>query len=146
MSLTHDAREAAFHGRRTDGSKVRRPLSPHLQVYKPQWTSGLSILNRIAGIGWTAGLLLLVWWLVAAAAGAAAFEKAQWFLGSFIGLLMLFGLTLAAWFHTLAGIRHLVWDAGFGFALPRAYASGMVVVIGTGVLTVLTWVIALVIW
>jgi len=146
MSLTHDAREAAFHGRRTDGSKVRRPLSPHLQVYKPQWSSGLSILNRAAGIAWVGGLVLLVWWLVAAAAGPGAFGAAQWFLGSFIGVLVLFGLTLAGWYHTLAGIRHLVWDAGYGFELPCAYASGMATVIATGVLTVLTWVIALIVW
>ena len=146
MSLTHDPRDAAFHGRRTDGSTVRRPLSPHLQVYKPQITSALSIFNRITGCAWAGGVLLLVWWLVAAAAGPGAFAAVQWFLGSFLGLLILFGMTAAAWYHTLGGIRHLVWDAGYGFDLPSTHASGYAVLAGTAILTVLTWIVAVIVW
>jgi succinate dehydrogenase / fumarate reductase cytochrome b subunit len=91
-------------------------------------------------------MLLFVWWLMAAAAGEGAFAAVQWFLSSWLGLLILFGLTGAAWFHTLAGVRHLVWDAGRGFALPSVYLSGRLVLIGTAALTVLTWVLILAAW
>jgi succinate dehydrogenase / fumarate reductase cytochrome b subunit len=103
-------------------------------------------MHRITGVIWSAGTLLLVWWLMAAATGEAAFAAVQWFLGSFLGLLLLFGLTAAGWYHTLAGIRHLMWDAGRGFDLPSVYATGRAVLIGTAVLTVLTWVLLLLFW
>jgi succinate dehydrogenase / fumarate reductase cytochrome b subunit len=142
-----DPREAGMAARRSDGTPIRRPLSPHLQVYDMmQFTSALSIMHRITGAAWSAGTLLLVWWLVAAATGEAAFTTLQWFLSSFLGLLVLFGMTVAAWYHTLAGIRHLAWDAGFGFQIPTAYRSGRLVVIGTAVLTILTWALALAFW
>ncbi len=142
-----DPREAGFVGRRSDGSLIRRPLSPHLQVYDmAQMTSALSIMHRITGVIWSAGTLLLVWWLMAAATGEAAFATVQWFLSSFLGLLLLFGLTAAGWYHTLAGIRHLMWDAGRGFDLSSVYATGRAVLIGTAVLTVLTWVLLLLFW
>jgi len=134
-------------GRRTDGTPVRRPLSPHLQVYDMmQMTSALSISGRITGVVWAIGLLILVWWLVAAAAGPSAFASVQWFLSSWIGLLGLFGLSAAAWFHTLNGLRHLRWDAGYGFDIAATYRSGRVVLIGTAVMTVLTWLIAIIAW
>lgn len=134
-------------GRRSDGTLVRRPLSPHLQAYDMlQMTSVLSISHRITGAIWSAGLLLFVWWLMAAAAGESAFAAVQWFLASWLGLLLLFGMTGAAWFHTLAGVRHLVWDAGHGFALPSVYRGGRAVLIGTAALTVLTWVLILAAW
>ena len=134
-------------GRRSDGTAVRRPLSPHLQVYDMfQLTSLLSIGGRITGVVWTAGVLFMVWWLVAAAAGADAFAAVQWFAGSFVGLVFLFGVTAAAWFHTLNGVRHLAWDAGYGYDIPATYRSGRLVVIGTAVLTVLTWVVAVAVW
>lgn len=142
-----DPREAGMIGRRSDGTVVRRPLSPHLQAYDMmQMTSALSIMHRITGAAWSAGTLLLVWWLMAAATGEAAFAQVQWFLSSFLGLLVLFGLTVAAWYHTLAGIRHLVWDAGHGFEIPAVYRSGRMVLIGTAALSVLTWILALVFW
>lgn len=142
-----DPREAGMVGRRSDGTVIRRPLSPHLQAYDMmQMTSLLSIMHRATGAAWSAGTLLLVWWLVAAATGEAAFAQVQWFLSSFLGLLVLFGLTVAAWYHTLAGVRHLFWDAGFGFEIPAVYSSGRAVLIGTGVMTILTWVAALVFW
>jgi succinate dehydrogenase / fumarate reductase cytochrome b subunit len=145
MARIRDAREAAMVGRRSDGTLTRRPLSPHLQVYDmTQMTSLLSILHRISGVAWCGGLLLLVWWLVAAGTGRGAFETAQWFFGSFLGWVALFGLTVAAWYHTLAGIRHLFWDAGKGFAMEDAYRSGRMVVIGTAVLTIATWLLILV--
>ncbi len=134
-------------GRRSDGTPVRRPLSPHLQVYDMmQMTSALSISHRITGIIWSIGAAVMVWWLVAAASGASAFGTVQWFLGSFIGILFLMGLTGAAWFHTLAGIRHLLWDAGYGYDMPTVYKTGRAVLVGTAVLTAATWLALLISW
>ena len=134
-------------GRRTDGSSVKRPLSPHLQVYDMlQLTSALSISSRITGVAWGVGLVLLVWWLVAAASGPSAFAGVQWFMSSWLGLLGLFGMTGAAWYHTLNGVRHLAWDAGYGYDIPSTYRSGRLVLVGTVVMTLLTWIIASVAW
>lgn len=119
-----------------------RPLSPHLQVYKPQLTSITSIMHRVTGIGLTAGLLYLVCWLIAAAQGMAAFDALQAFNGSIIGRILLLGWSAAFFYHLLNGIRHLAWDAGFGFELPAAYRSGYAVLVGTVVLTLAAWVIA----
>ena len=118
-----------------------RPLSPHLQVYKPQLTSIMSILHRITGVALSVGLLYLVCWLIAAASGQAAFDRLQDFNGSFIGRLLLFGWSVAFFYHLLNGVRHLAWDAGWGFELPTAYKSGWAVLIGTAVLTVLSWLL-----
>jgi len=118
-----------------------RPLSPHLQIYRRQLTSVLSILHRFTGIGLAVGLLYLVCWLVAAASGLEAFDRLQSFNGSIIGRLLLLGWTVAFFYHMLNGIRHLSWDAGFGFELPTTYKTGYAVVIGTAVLTLLAWFI-----
>jgi succinate dehydrogenase / fumarate reductase cytochrome b subunit len=142
-----DSREATMIGRRSDGTPVRRPLSPHLQVYDMlQMTSALSISHRITGVIWSVGAAVMVWWLVAAAAGPEAFARVQWFLGSFLGILFLMGLTGAAWFHTLAGIRHLLWDTGWGYDIPTLYKTGRAVLAGTAVLTALTWLALLFSW
>lgn len=142
-----DPREAGMIGRRTDGQIVRRPLSPHLQAYDMmQMTSFTSIMHRITGCAWAAGTLLLAWWLMAAATGEVAFARVQWFMSSFLGILILFGLTAVAWYHTLAGLRHLAWDAGFGFDIPTVYRTGRMLLIGTGVLTILTWLLAIAFW
>jgi succinate dehydrogenase / fumarate reductase cytochrome b subunit len=117
-----------------------RPLSPHLQVYRPQLTSVLSILHRITGVGLAVGTLLLVWWLVAAATGPTAFDTVQSFIGSIVGRLLLLAWSFALYYHLCNGIRHLVWDAGKGFELGTAYASGWLVVIAAGVLTAISWV------
>jgi succinate dehydrogenase / fumarate reductase cytochrome b subunit len=147
MSSTQDSREATMIGRRSDGTLIRRPLAPHLQAYDMlQMTSALSISHRISGVAWVAGVLVMTWWLVAAATGPAAFGAVQWFLGSFVGILLLMGVTAAAWFHTLAGIRHLAWDAGWGFDIPTVYKTGRAVLIGTAVLTALTWLALLISW
>lgn len=142
-----DPREAGMIARRSDGTIIRRPLSPHLQAYDMmQMTSALSIMHRITGAAWSVGTLLLVWWLMAAATGEGAFSTVQWFMSSILGLLVLFGLTVAAWYHTLAGIRHLVWDAGMGFEIPAVYRSGWLVLIGTAAMTILTWILVFVFW
>lgn len=122
-------------------SNGNRPLSPHLQVYRFEWTMALSILHRITGVGLAVGTLLLVYWLAAAAAGPEAFDTAQAIIGSLIGRLFLLGWTLALFYHLCNGIRHLVWDAGYGFELPVAYRSGLIVIAATLVLTLLSWVL-----
>lgn len=120
----------------------RRPLSPHLQVYRPQLTSVLSILHRATGVALSVGTLLLVYWLVAAALGPQHYATAQHILGSWFGLLLLFLWSWALFYHLSNGIRHLFWDAGQGFELPTVYQSGYVVVASSLALTVLAWVVA----
>ncbi|SDG10541.1 MULTISPECIES: succinate dehydrogenase, cytochrome b556 subunit [Thalassobaculum] len=122
-------------------SAHNRPLSPHLQVYKPQLTSVMSICHRATGIALAAGVLLLVWWVVAAAAGPEAFATAHGFLGSWFGMLILFGFTGALMYHLCNGIRHLFWDAGYGFELETAYKSGWMTLGAAAVLTVVAWII-----
>ncbi|MGE5539571.1 MAG: succinate dehydrogenase, cytochrome b556 subunit [Gemmatimonas sp.] len=120
-----------------------RPLSPHLQIYRPQMTSVLSILHRITGVGLGLGTLLLVYWIAAAATGPESFGRAQALMGSWFGYLVLFGFSVALFFHLANGIRHLFWDAGYGFELKSAYASGVAVLVMTGGLTLIAWVAAL---
>ena len=123
-----------------------RPISPHLQVYRWQLTSVLSILHRAAGIVLSAGAILLVWWLVAAASGPDAYDGVANFLGSWIGLLLLFGWTAALFYHLCNGIRHLVWDTGQALDLKSTYLGGWLVLGGTAVLTVVSWIAAIVNW
>ncbi len=116
-----------------------RPLSPHLQVYRWQLTSVLSILHRASGVALAAGTLLLVWWLVAAAMGPGPYAGVQACLGSWFGRLVLFGWSAALFYHLCNGIRHLWWDTGGGLELRAVYASGWVVVAASAALTVLAW-------
>jgi succinate dehydrogenase / fumarate reductase cytochrome b subunit len=141
-----DGRDALMIARRSDGSLVRRPISPFMlgSADKPQITSVLSIMHRITGCALAVGTLLLTWWLVAAATSPASYAHAAGFIGSPIGILMLFGWTAALFYHLLNGVRHLAWDAGFGFELPQVHATGWAVVIGTAILTVLTWLVGIV--
>ena len=120
-----------------------RPLSPHLQIYQPQLTSVLSITHRVTGNALTIGSLLLVYWLVAAAAGPDAFNRAQSFMGSWLGLLLLFAWSISLFYHLFNGIRHLFWDAGVGLELPAVYASGWAVLVATGVVTAAAWIAGL---
>ena len=117
-----------------------RPLSPHLQVYRPQLTAILSITHRLTGLALTIGTLLFTYWLVAAASGEAAYETASDVIGSFFGRLFLFGWSIALFYHLCNGIRHLFWDAGYGYELPVAYRSGYAVLAGTGALTLIAWI------
>lgn len=129
----------------SDGRLVRRPLSPHLQVYRPQLTSILSIMNRVTGLAASAGTVLLVWWLAAAASGPVAFGQVQWFIGTPVGLFMLFGWTASLFFHFFGGLRHLAWDAGWGYELDRTHITGWAAIIATVVATVAVWTIGLVV-
>lgn len=120
----------------------KRPISPHLQIYRPQLTSVTSILHRVSGIFLSVGLLALVWWLCAIASGRDAYVAVQSAGGSMLGQFLLFSWTAAFFYHLLNGIRHLAWDAGWGFDLPVAYRTGWAALLGAGVLTVISWAIA----
>jgi len=119
-----------------------RPLSPHLQIYKMQWTATLSILHRITGVALGFGTLLLVWWLAAAATGADAYATVQSFMASWIGIILLIGWAFALYYHLCNGIRHLFWDAGIGLELGPARMTGYLSVIAATALTVLSVIIA----
>ncbi len=121
-----------------------RPLSPHLQVYRPQFTSVLSILHRLTGVALGLGALLLVYWLAAAAAGPAWFEGARAVAGSWFGWLVLLGFTWALFYHLCNGIRHLFWDIGMGFELATARLTGGCVVLASFALTGAAWVVGMV--
>jgi succinate dehydrogenase / fumarate reductase, cytochrome b subunit len=120
-------------------AQVERPLSPHIQIYKPQISSVLSILHRLTGIGLAVGTLLLTWWLTAAAYGVAAFTHAQGFMASWFGQLLLLGFSFAFFYHLCNGIRHLFWDMGKGFDLDTATKTGWLVVIAAVALTAIAW-------
>ncbi len=100
----------------------------------------LSILHRITGLALSVGTLLLLWWLVAAAIGPEAYNTAQSFMSGWFGRLLLFGWTVALFYHLCNGVRHLVWDAGWGFELPQVYATGWVAVVAAATLSVVAWV------
>ena len=119
-----------------------RPLSPHLQVYKPQLTSILSIMHRVTGVALAAGACLLVWWLVVIALGGEYYTIMQNIMGNWYGRLTLLGWSFALFYHLCNGIRHLFWDMGVGLDLPKAYQSGWLVVAAAISLTLGTWVYA----
>lgn len=141
-----EVRDALMVAHTSEGELVRRPLSPHLQVYAPQLSSVLSILNRVTGIAISVGTLLLVWWLAAAAAGPAAFARVQAFLHSWLGLFMLFGWTIALFYHLFGGLRHLAWDAGYGYELDQMRKSGWAAVIATVAASILVWIVGVAMW
>ena len=123
----------------------RRPLSPHLQVYRPMLTMMMSITHRITGAGLYFGTLLLAWWLIAAATGPGAFALANWFLGSIIGRLILFGFSWALFTHAMGGIRHMIQDSGRWMEHPQREYLAQLTLWGGLILTVLVWVAAYVI-
>jgi succinate dehydrogenase / fumarate reductase cytochrome b subunit len=123
-------------------TQADRPLSPHLQIYRPQLTSVLSILHRLTGVALALGTGLLVWWLAAAAAGPEAFAVATGFLGSIFGRLVLLGWSFALFYHLCNGIRHLFWDAGYGYEITTLNRSGWLVLVSSLALTVIAWLAA----
>jgi succinate dehydrogenase / fumarate reductase cytochrome b subunit len=120
---------------------MERPLSPFMfpNWYRFQITSALSILHRLTGIALAVGSILLTWWLIAVAAGGQVFAATHAFLASPIGILLLFLWSVAFFYHLCNGIRHLVWDAGYGFEIRTAHLSGYAVLAATVVLTVVAW-------
>ncbi len=119
-----------------------RPLSPHLQVYRWQITMTMSILHRLSGVTLVFGAFALAWWLLAVATGGDAYTRAAACLASPLGLIALAGFSLALVYHLLNGIRHLLWDAGWGFEIPDVYRSGYTVAGLTVVLTAAIWYVA----
>ena len=141
-----DVRDALMVARNSDGKLVRRPLSPHLQVYRWPLSMALSILHRVTGVGLGIGTLLLTGWLLTAATSEAGFERFQYFLGSAIGMFLLFGWTLSLVFHLMTGLRHLWMATGRGYEENEYRNSGIAVLVGTGGLTALIWVVGLISW
>jgi succinate dehydrogenase / fumarate reductase cytochrome b subunit len=120
----------------------QRPLSPHLQIYRPMLTMMMSIVHRITGGALYYGMLLLAWWLIAAASGPNAYATFEAFIGSIIGQLILFGFTWALIHHTLGGIRHLIWDTLHGFEPAEREMLAFGTLAGSIVLTLLLWGLA----
>ena len=121
-----------------DVNRGNRPLSPHLSIYKPQITSITSILTRITGNALLISTVLAVWWFMAAASGPAAFAIADSVLTSWFGDIVLFLSRWGIWYHMLAGLRHLIWDAGYGLDLTSATRLGWSVIIGSVIMTLAT--------
>jgi len=120
-----------------------RPLSPHLQIYRPMLTMMMSIAHRITGFALYFGMLLLAWWLLAAGSGPNAYAHFEWFAGSIIGRLILLGYTWALIHHMLGGIRHLIWDTGRGFGPSEREWLAAANLIGSVAITALLWIFGL---
>jgi len=124
---------------------MERPLSPFMFPvwYRFQLGSALSILHRLSGIALAVGSLVLAWWLIAVAAGGELFATTHAFIASPIGMLLLFLWSAAFFYHLCSGIRHLAWDAGYGFEIRDANRNGYLVLAVTTVLTLITWLYVL---
>ena len=118
-----------------------RPLSPHLQVYKPIPTMVMSIVHRITGGALYFGTLLVAWWLIAAASGEAYFEWVSWFFGTLIGRLILFGYTWALVQHMLGGLRHFMWDMGHGYEKEFSTKLAIATPFASVALAILIWIV-----
>jgi succinate dehydrogenase / fumarate reductase, cytochrome b subunit len=122
--------------------EARRPLSPHLSIYRFMLTMMMSILHRITGGALYVGTLLLVWYLLAAATDKKSFDVAAWVFSSFIGQLVLLGYTWALLHHLLGGIRHMIWDEGYGFGHPMRELLARATIVGSLALTVIIFIVA----
>ncbi len=125
----------------TTGVQRARPLSPHLQIYRPMLTMVMSIVHRITGAALYFGMLLLAWWLTAAAAGPTAYANVEWFMASLLGQIVLFGYTWALLHHMLGGIRHLIWDTLHGFEPSERELLTLATLIGSITLTLILWLV-----
>jgi len=121
-----------------DVNRGNRPLSPHLQIYRKQLNSATSILNRVTGIAMLGSALLIVWWLLAAATGEAYFDLVDGLMTSLLGDVVMTLSVLGLWYHTLGGLRHLIWDTGRGLELEAADRMGWAMIVGAVALTILT--------
>ncbi|MBL8790987.1 MAG: succinate dehydrogenase, cytochrome b556 subunit [Rhizobiales bacterium] len=124
------------------GARAERPLSPHLQIYRPMLSMTMSITHRITGVALYGGSILLVWWFAAAAESDSYFNMVQAFFGHWLGRIILFGFTWVLIHHALGGIRHFVWDMGKGFRLSSVEWMVRANLIGSILLTILLWVVA----
>lgn len=119
---------------------TNRPLSPHLQIYKPQVTSVLSILHRLTGVALVMGTIPFVYWLAALAGGADSYATAQALFGSVVGQILLFLWVFSLFYHLCNGIRHLFWDMGLGFELKTLHTSGTIVMVAAVALTLVAFI------
>lgn len=124
-----------------DVNRGNRPLSPHLTIYRPQLTSMTSILTRITGNAMLIAALLIVWWFLAAATSESYFNAVNGFVTSWFGDLIMFFSVLGLWYHTLAGVRHLIWDNAIAMDIPTAEKLGWACIAGAVLLTLLTVII-----
>ena len=124
-----------------DVNRGNRPLSPHLSIYRPQLTSMTSILTRVTGNALIVGALLVVWWFITVATGEVAFNRANAVITSWFGDLVMLGSVFAIWYHTLAGIRHLIWDSGRMLEIEKAERLGLIIIIVSILLTVFTVIV-----
>ncbi len=120
---------------------AERPLSPHLQIYRPMLTMMMSIVHRITGVALYFGTLLLVVWLIAAASSPEAFDRVNGIYGSWLGLLVLVGFSWALIHHAIGGVRHFVWDTGAGFGPEWRERLAKLTIGGSVALTVLLWIV-----
>lgn len=125
-----------------DVGRGNRPLSPHLTVYRPQWTSMLSIFHRVTGCGLMVSAVLVVWWFLGAAGGPESFANADGWITSLLGDLILFFSVFGLWYHAMNGIRHLIWDSGHMMEIEQATLSGYIVLGAAGLLSLLTLILA----
>ena len=123
------------------GQRRPRPVSPHLAIYRPTMTMAMSIAHRISGAALYASVLLLAWFLIAASADAATFSVFSGFISSFIGRLILFVATWALFHHLVGGVRHIIWDAGYGLEKPLRDQMAWATLIGGFALTILVWIV-----
>jgi len=121
-----------------DVNRGNRPLSPHLSIYRPQMTSGSSIMVRISGLGVLGVSLFVVWWLLAAATSESAFALIDGLMRSWLGALVLTAATWGLWYHTLGRLRHVVWDLGYCFDVKTSERMGLGMFVGATVLTIIT--------
>lgn len=129
-------------GNRAATGASARPVSPHLQIYRPPINMVMSILHRITGAALYFGTLLLAWWLTAAAVGPDYFAFVDGIATSWIGRIVLLGYTWALMHHLLGGIRHLIWDAGHGFELRTVDLLSWGTLVGSVLLTLAIWLAA----
>jgi len=124
-----------------DVNRGNRPLSPHLTIYRPQWTSMSSILTRITGNALIVGCMMIVWWFVAAASGPEAYATANGFITSWFGDLIMFFSVWALWYHMAAGIRHLIWDSGHMLDVERSELFAQASIVVATLMTILCVVV-----
>ena len=124
-----------------DVNRGNRPLSPHLTIYRPQLTSMTSIFVRLTGNALIVAALMIVWWFIAAATGPEAFARANGFVTSWFGDLVMFLSVWALWYHMFGGIRHLIWDSGHMLEVDQSETAGLVMIIASVLFTIFTVIV-----
>jgi succinate dehydrogenase / fumarate reductase cytochrome b subunit len=126
--------------KKSESVESKRPMSPHLQIYKPQITSVMSILHRITGVILSVGLLMFLWFLSSLAGGPESYSTFIGFSGSFLGIIAIFGFVLALSYHLCNGIRHLFWDLGYGYNIDTVTKSGHAVLVASGIISLFVFI------